>query len=627
MEDDLARRRQLFLRGDRGDRLSRTYRFKDNYHEETTTSSTTSSTTSTTTTSREERNATKTMDYEHNRIPEEIESNNKTEIDSGGRNRKHNNPSKSNYKLMTTNASMRRSLSPESISSWSSAPSFLYPISDNNPSTDSTDNSVGLGSIGIISQNHIYGIYGIMIVLIGLSVILLIKLVFLLCKPFIRFVKRKLRRHFAENQKRIERRYKTIDKWLIQKTVQPHDDITCKTTQNYARLHNGENSLGGYAHTVDRNHDPSPHTTSTAQTQTTDSHPRLCLTASFDTNTSTHGCSSCSISFSSSSDRNGVDDLLSNDAENLEYDEGVSPEHQHDRTTTNHSIAAILSKMTDAESDDAIDNIRDSEEIQYTSGTSNNNQSLGKVSSPVDCGMELDEHRHLPKREMLSLRPMRDSSSSSSSDEETAVDVQPVLLTREQQQVLETMKITKSKPNKKAKNAASYYSGVLRRFDSRDDEREAGCPSDEEEDEADPKQECSICMETFEVGNTISFSPMEGCCHAFHHDCLRQWLLQKTGCPCCRAIILPIDRPKHNDRDRDHDGSAPLPPIPWNRRAMELLRSKSSLPKKPWNRNTDAKVLRERWNKKCGTHYCVACGVVVVKPDLREDLCTKTPTR
>jgi len=55
---------------------------------------------------------------------------------------------------------------------------------------------------------------------------------------------------------------------------------------------------------------------------------------------------------------------------------------------------------------------------------------------------------------------------------------------------------------------------------------------------------CPICMESFTVGQTVSWSTSNDCHHVFHHSCLREWLLRHTECPCCRTTVLSVDRPK-----------------------------------------------------------------------------------
>ncbi len=147
-------------------------------------------------------------------------------------------------------------------------------------------------------------------------------------------------------------------------------------------------------------------------------------------------------------------------------------------------------------------------------------------------------------------------------------------------------------------------------------------------------QECSICMEVFKVGDKVSFSPAEGCFHVFHHDCLRRWLLRKTDCPCCRVIMLPVDRPNPKTNcDDTCDESSPQMGISQtisdgdrlgNPRATrrQLFQLRSSKDKRPWYHKNPT-VIHERLNKKCGTFCCVACGVVTLDKNLREDLSPK----
>jgi hypothetical protein len=58
----------------------------------------------------------------------------------------------------------------------------------------------------------------------------------------------------------------------------------------------------------------------------------------------------------------------------------------------------------------------------------------------------------------------------------------------------------------------------------------------------EPEKECPICMEVFQVGECVSWSASTKCEHVFHYECLKEWLLRRTGCPYCREIFLPVDR-------------------------------------------------------------------------------------
>jgi hypothetical protein len=52
----------------------------------------------------------------------------------------------------------------------------------------------------------------------------------------------------------------------------------------------------------------------------------------------------------------------------------------------------------------------------------------------------------------------------------------------------------------------------------------------------DPKDTCSICLETFLVGNMVSSLH---CGHFFHPSCIRVWLSRSKLCPLCKQQAAP----------------------------------------------------------------------------------------
>jgi len=64
---------------------------------------------------------------------------------------------------------------------------------------------------------------------------------------------------------------------------------------------------------------------------------------------------------------------------------------------------------------------------------------------------------------------------------------------------------------------------------------------------------CAFCMEDYEEGCEVIYSENQHCSHAFHKDCLMQWLSKgKKRCPVCRHWFVPgskIDEQKvaHGD--------------------------------------------------------------------------------
>mmetsp|Transcript_25240 Transcript_25240/g.73029 ORF Transcript_25240/g.73029 Transcript_25240/m.73029 type:complete len:558 (-) Transcript_25240:983-2656(-) len=76
---------------------------------------------------------------------------------------------------------------------------------------------------------------------------------------------------------------------------------------------------------------------------------------------------------------------------------------------------------------------------------------------------------------------------------------------------------------------------------------ETGPPSSREgeDDEAltdADENQCSICLDGYEIGDIYVTSPTT-CTHRFHHDCLLDWLTRRcnTACPCCRRDLISND--------------------------------------------------------------------------------------
>jgi hypothetical protein len=51
------------------------------------------------------------------------------------------------------------------------------------------------------------------------------------------------------------------------------------------------------------------------------------------------------------------------------------------------------------------------------------------------------------------------------------------------------------------------------------------------------KPECSICLEQYEEGETISWAKNEECNHMFHEKCIVKWMENHDECPLCRINL------------------------------------------------------------------------------------------
>lgn len=48
------------------------------------------------------------------------------------------------------------------------------------------------------------------------------------------------------------------------------------------------------------------------------------------------------------------------------------------------------------------------------------------------------------------------------------------------------------------------------------------------------KNECIICMSSFQINEKVKIMP---CTHFFHTDCIRQWFRENDSCPICKNVV------------------------------------------------------------------------------------------
>ena len=54
----------------------------------------------------------------------------------------------------------------------------------------------------------------------------------------------------------------------------------------------------------------------------------------------------------------------------------------------------------------------------------------------------------------------------------------------------------------------------------------------------DHTSKCYLCLMAYTQGEEVAFSKNNKCKHQFHKDCIVEWLMKRTACPCCREEYI-----------------------------------------------------------------------------------------
>lgn len=64
-------------------------------------------------------------------------------------------------------------------------------------------------------------------------------------------------------------------------------------------------------------------------------------------------------------------------------------------------------------------------------------------------------------------------------------------------------------------------------------------------------ESCAICLEPYQENDSVSYSKHQNCSHAFHTECILNWLQDeyRNDCPCCRSqyVHACITEPEEDD--------------------------------------------------------------------------------
>ena len=62
---------------------------------------------------------------------------------------------------------------------------------------------------------------------------------------------------------------------------------------------------------------------------------------------------------------------------------------------------------------------------------------------------------------------------------------------------------------------------------------------------------CAICIDHYEEGDVVVWSSNPKCVHAFHRECVTDWLIKmqpETPCPCCRQEFTDLGKIRENKK-------------------------------------------------------------------------------
>ncbi|CAM0148271.1 unnamed protein product [Urochloa decumbens] len=68
--------------------------------------------------------------------------------------------------------------------------------------------------------------------------------------------------------------------------------------------------------------------------------------------------------------------------------------------------------------------------------------------------------------------------------------------------------------------------------------------------------ECAVCLSEFEDEERLRLLPK--CCHAFHPDCIGEWLASHVTCPVCRCNLDPNVKDTSSDEEPSFASSIPV---------------------------------------------------------------------
>ena len=169
------------------------------------------------------------------------------------------------------------------------------------------------------------------------------------------------------------------------------------------------------------------------------------------------------------------------------------------------------------------------EPIQSSSSLESNSEEAGESLFDEDCCAITIDRSMIPERPSSSPPQLMSPSSSVSS-------VLPPLRDRA---------VSAADMNESAPVGYLYLNSRRLRANSMEPvSSSAASTSSTQHDSHKVPNECAICLTGYEKGETIVTSCNKDCPHAFHQECIVEWLVKMQDgapCPCCRRTFVELD--------------------------------------------------------------------------------------
>lgn len=301
---------------------------------------------------------------------------------------------------------------------------------------------------------------------------------------------------------RIQRRYETIEHWIVTKRVLDHDDFCIKVVTNFSHHYN-HSHVDNTESSIDKKEKPQ-------QNQ------------------------------KDQIDEQQLMEQAQDEEQIFQYQDPTDAGHVSDSL----DCLGVERELNNGTKDTTDCFITSSDGVVTTSSNSNDRTTTSINESFVGLSSD-DEEMNTFQAHLAYSKPCKSTSLTS--------DIDDLYTNSFQQQINEKEEQTNGDNN----DPASFLSTDIDDCDDQKNDRistgqhREDVVTDVEDDdvvhhcvphtEDHEERECPVCICPFQIGDIVSWSANTACSHVYHHECIKEWLLRHTDCCLCKQIMLPVD--------------------------------------------------------------------------------------